>query len=151
MSSEKGVVIFSKSSCCMSYAVQVLFQDLGVHPTVHEIDKDPDCREIEKALMRLGCSTPVPAVFVGERSGYIQQELVLHVLCIQVLFQTVHEIDKDPDCREIEKALMRLGCSTPVPAIFVGGKLMGSTTEAMSMHLSGSLVPLVKPFQANLC
>lgn len=33
----------------MSYAVQVLFQDLGVHPTVHEIDKDPDCREIEKA------------------------------------------------------------------------------------------------------
>ncbi|KAF3559124.1 hypothetical protein F2Q69_00016977 [Brassica cretica] len=86
-----------------------------------------------------------------ERSGYIQQELVLHVLCIQVLFQTVHEIDKDPDCREIEKALMRLGCSTPVPAIFVRGKLMGSTTEAMSMHLSGSLVPLVKPFQANLC
>ncbi|CAN6833773.1 unnamed protein product [Brassica oleracea] len=80
---------------------------------------------------------------LGERSGYIQQELVLHVLCIQVLFQTVHEIDKDPDCREIEKALMRLGCSTPVPAIFVGGKLMGSTTEAMSMHLSGSLVPLV--------
>lgn len=65
MSSEKGVVIFSKSSCCMSYAVQVLFQDLGVHPTVHEIDKDPECREIEKALMRLGCSTPVPAIFVG--------------------------------------------------------------------------------------
>ncbi|VVB01918.1 unnamed protein product [Arabis nemorensis] len=95
MSSEKGVVIFSKSSCCMSYAVQVLFQDLGVHPTIHEIDKDPDCREIEKALMRLGCSTPVPAIFVG-------------------------------------------------------GKLVGSTNEVMSLHLSGSLVPLVKPFQANL-
>ncbi|CAF2122265.1 hypothetical protein IGI04_010176 [Brassica rapa subsp. trilocularis] len=96
MSSEKGVVIFSKSSCCLSYAVQVLFQDLGVHPTVHEIDKDLDCREIEKALMRLGCSTPVPAIFVG-------------------------------------------------------GKLVGSTNEVMSMHLSGSLVPLVKPFQASLC
>lgn len=95
MSLEKGVVIFSKSSCCMSYAVQVLFQDLGVHPTIHEIDKDPDCREIEKALMRLGCSTPVPAIFVG-------------------------------------------------------GKLVGSTNEVMSLHLSGSLVPLVKPFQANL-
>jgi glutaredoxin 3 len=46
---------------------------------------------------------------------------------------------------------MRLGCSTPVPAIFVGGKLIGSTNEVMSLHLSGSLVPLVKPFQANLC
>ncbi|XP_010414255.1 PREDICTED: monothiol glutaredoxin-S9-like [Camelina sativa] len=96
MSSEKGVVIFSKSSCCLSYAVQVLFQDLGVHPTIHEIDKDPECRDIEKALMRLGCSTPVPAIFVG-------------------------------------------------------GKLIGSTNEVMSLHLSGSLVPLVKPFQANLC
>ncbi|CAF1864610.1 BnaC04g56450D [Brassica napus] len=73
MSSEKGVVIFSKSSCCMSYAVQVLFQDLGVHPTVHEIDKDPDCREIEKALMRLGCSTPVPAVFVGGKLVALQE------------------------------------------------------------------------------
>ncbi|XP_010557174.1 PREDICTED: monothiol glutaredoxin-S9 [Tarenaya hassleriana] len=89
MSSEKGVVIFSKSSCCLSYAVQVLFQDIGVHPTVHEIDTDPDCREIEKALMRIGCSTPVPAVFIG-------------------------------------------------------GKLIGSTNEVMSLHLRGSLVPLVK-------
>ncbi|CAN8315418.1 unnamed protein product [Cochlearia groenlandica] len=80
----------------MSYAVQVLFQDLGVHSMVHEIDKDPEYRDIEKALTRLGCSTPVPAIFVG-------------------------------------------------------GKLVGSTNEVMSMHLSGSLVPMVKPFQANLC
>ncbi|WZZ20302.1 hypothetical protein YC2023_121689 [Brassica napus] len=85
MSSEKGVVIFSKSSCCLSYAVQVLFQDLGVSPKIHEIDKDPECREIEKALMRLGCSKPVPAVFIG-------------------------------------------------------GKLVGSTNEVMSMHLSSSLI-----------
>ncbi|KAF3492686.1 hypothetical protein DY000_02058137 [Brassica cretica] len=91
LSSEKGVVIFSKSSCCLSYAVQVLFQDLGVSPKIHEIDKDPECREMEKALMRLGCSKPVPAVFIG-------------------------------------------------------GKLVGSTKEVMSMHLSSSLVPLVKPY-----
>ncbi|KAG7596100.1 Thioredoxin-like superfamily [Arabidopsis suecica] len=91
MSSEKGVVIFTKSSCCLSYAVQVLFQDLGVNPKIHEIDKDSECREIEKALMRLGCSKPVPAVFIG-------------------------------------------------------GKLVGSTNEVMSMHLSSSLVPLVKPY-----
>ncbi|CAN6994014.1 unnamed protein product, partial [Brassica rapa subsp. trilocularis] len=87
MSSERGVVIITKSSCCLCYAVQILFRDLRVQPTVHEIDTDPDCREIEKALLRIGCSTAVPAVFVG-------------------------------------------------------GKLVGSTNEVMSLHLSGSLVPL---------
>ncbi|KAF2566380.1 hypothetical protein F2Q68_00028519 [Brassica cretica] len=65
MSSEKGVVIFTKSSCCLCYTVQILFRDLRVQPTIHEIDNDPDCREIEKALLRIGCSTAVPAVFVG--------------------------------------------------------------------------------------
>ncbi|KAF8089711.1 hypothetical protein Bca4012_081364 [Brassica carinata] len=95
MSSEKGVVIFTKSSCCLCYAVQILFRDLRVQPTIHEIDNDPDCREIEKALLRIGCSTAVPAVFVG-------------------------------------------------------GKLVGSTNEVMSLHLSGSLVPLIKPYQSLL-
>lgn len=95
MSSEKGVVIFTKSSCCLCYAVQILFRDLRVQPTIHEIENDPDCREIEKALLRLGCSTAVPAVFVG-------------------------------------------------------GKLVGSTNEVMSLHLSGSLVPLIKPYQSLL-
>ncbi|KAJ4870224.1 Glutaredoxin-C13 [Raphanus sativus] len=95
MSSEKGVVIFTKSSCCLCYAVQILFRDLRVQPTIHEIDNDPDCREIENALLRIGCSTAVPAVFVG-------------------------------------------------------GKLVGSTNEVMSLHLSGSLVPLIKPYQSLL-
>ncbi|RVW55000.1 hypothetical protein VitviT2T_009428 [Vitis vinifera] len=95
LASEKGVVIFSKSSCCLCYAVNILFQELGVTPTVHEIDQDPDGREMEKALLRLGCNAPVPAVFIG-------------------------------------------------------GKLVGSTNEVMSRHLSGSLIPLLKPYQQTL-
>ncbi|KAJ0053721.1 hypothetical protein Pint_01048 [Pistacia integerrima] len=93
LASEKGVVIFSKSSCCLCYAVNILFQELGVSPVVHEIDQDPEGREMEKALMRLGCNAPVPAVFIA-------------------------------------------------------GKLVGSTNEVMSLHLSGSLIPLLKPYQA---
>ncbi|KAJ4727607.1 Glutaredoxin family protein [Melia azedarach] len=92
LASEKGVVIFSKSSCCLCYAVNILFQELGVHPVVYEIDQDPEGREIEKALMRLGSNTPVPAVFIG-------------------------------------------------------GKFVGSTNEVMSLHLSGNLIPLLKPYQ----
>ncbi|XP_028073925.1 monothiol glutaredoxin-S9-like [Camellia sinensis] len=93
VASENGVVIFSKSTCCLCYAVTVLFQELGVNPMVHEIDQDPEGREIEKALLRLGCNGPVPAVFID-------------------------------------------------------GKLVGSTNEVMSLHLSGSLLPMVKPYQA---
>ncbi|KAE8708162.1 Glutaredoxin-C13 [Hibiscus syriacus] len=92
LASEKGVVLFSKSSCCLCYAVTVLFQELGVTPTVYEIDQDPEGREIEKELMRLGCTVPVPAIFIG-------------------------------------------------------GRLIGSMNEVMSLHLTGGLVPLLKPYQ----
>lgn len=86
-------MIFSKTSCCLSYAVNILFQELKVNPMVHEIDQDPD--------------------------GW-----------------------------EIEKALTRLGCNGPVPAVFIDGKLVGSTNEVMSLHLSGNLTPLLKPYQS---
>ncbi|KAK9281818.1 hypothetical protein L1049_004724 [Liquidambar formosana] len=92
LASDKGVVIFSKSSCCMCYAVTILFQELGVSPVKHEIDQDPEGREMEKALSRLGCNAPVPAVFID-------------------------------------------------------GKLVGSTNEVMSLHLSGKLLPMLKPYQ----
>ncbi|MBA0796223.1 hypothetical protein Gohar_007007 [Gossypium harknessii] len=82
----------NKSSCCLCYAITILFQELGVTSTVHEIDQDPEGREIEKTLMRLGCNAPVPAIFVG-------------------------------------------------------GRLVGSTNEVMSLHLSGGLIPMLKPYQ----
>ncbi|KAK9757020.1 hypothetical protein RND81_01G135400 [Saponaria officinalis] len=91
VSSENGVVIFSKSSCCLCYTVSILLQELGVTPFIYEIDKDPDGKEIEKALIKLGCNTPVLAVFIG-------------------------------------------------------GNFMGSTNEIMSLHLRGSLIPLIKPY-----
>ncbi|XP_057424935.1 monothiol glutaredoxin-S11-like [Lotus japonicus] len=91
MASEKGVVIFTKSSCCMCYAVKILFHELGVIPAVYEIDKDPEGKEMERAITRMGCTAPVPAVFIA-------------------------------------------------------GKLVGSTNEVMSLHLSGSLNPLLKPY-----
>lgn len=93
LASEKGVVIFSKSSCCLCYAVNILFQELGVQPVVYEIDQDPEGKEVERALTRMGCNAPVPAVFIA-------------------------------------------------------GKLVGSTNEVMSLHLSGNLIPLLKPYQA---
>lgn len=93
LASENGLVIFSKSTCCLCYAVNVLFQELGFTPYVHEIDHDPEGKEIEKALMRMGCNA--------------------------------------------------------IPAVFINGKLVGSTNEVMSRHLSGTLIPLLKPYQTS--
>ncbi|KAI3443155.1 Glutaredoxin domain-containing protein [Psidium guajava] len=89
MTSEKPVVIFSKSSCCLGHTVKTLLSDFGVNPMVHELDEMPRGRELEQALMRRGCSPAVPAVFIG-------------------------------------------------------GQLVGGTNELMSLHLNGSLIPMLK-------
>ncbi|KAG2279861.1 hypothetical protein Bca52824_051081 [Brassica carinata] len=75
---ERPVVIYSKSSCCMSHTVKTLLCDFGANPA------------------------------------------------------------------EIEQALLRLGCSPAVPAIFIGGELVGGANEVMSLHLNGSLIPMLK-------
>nr|CAJ38362.1 glutaredoxin [Plantago major] len=95
MASENGIVIFSKSTCCLSYTVQMLFQQLGTHPCIHDLDHDPEGKEVEKALMRMGCGGPVPAVFID-------------------------------------------------------GNLVGSTNEVMSLHLSGTLLPMLGAHRAKL-
>ncbi|KAI3792808.1 hypothetical protein L2E82_06699 [Cichorium intybus] len=87
MVSERPVVIFSKSSCILSYSIKSLFNDLGVNPTVYELDEIARSKEIEQALSGLGCSM--------------------------------------------------------VPAVFIGGKLVGGTNEIMSLHLKRDLKPML--------
>ncbi|EPS64180.1 hypothetical protein M569_10600 [Genlisea aurea] len=89
MVAEKPVVVFSKSSCCISHTIRSLLSDFGVNPTVYELDE-----------MARG--------------------------------------------REVEQALMRIGCNPSVPAVFIGGKFVGGATEVMSLHLRRSLKPMLK-------
>ncbi|MQL79985.1 hypothetical protein Taro_012434 [Colocasia esculenta] len=70
---------------------------------------------------------------------------------VKTLFQDLgvnyaaHELDEDPQGGDIEKALARLiGRRPPVPAVFIGGKLVGTTDRVMSLHLSGKLVPMLR-------
>ncbi|KAL1543112.1 Monothiol glutaredoxin-S4 [Salvia divinorum] len=80
MVSEKPVVIFSKSSCCMSHTIRSLFAEFGVNPTVYELDEIPRGREVEQALSRLGCNPTVPAVFIGgEFVGGANEIMSLHL------------------------------------------------------------------------
>ncbi|XP_062202751.1 glutaredoxin-C15-like [Phragmites australis] len=90
LSTEKAVVIFTASQCPMCHTVASLFSDLGVCAAVHELDKDPRGRDMERELAR------------------------------------------------------RLGRSPPVPAVFIGGRFIGSTDGVMSLHLASKLVPMLK-------
>ncbi|KAF0888876.1 hypothetical protein E2562_019385 [Oryza meyeriana var. granulata] len=66
LASERAVVIFTLSSCCMCHTMTRLFYDLGVNALVHELDQDPRGKEIESALLKLlGRGPPVPVVFIG--------------------------------------------------------------------------------------
>ena len=66
LGSEKPVVIFSKSNCCISHAIKILISSFGANPTVYELDHLPKGREVENALLTLGCNPSVPAVFIGK-------------------------------------------------------------------------------------
>lgn len=88
--SQKPVVIFSLSSCCMCHTVKSLFFDLGVNVDVHELDEEPEGREMQRALGKL------------------------------------------------------IGRNCPVPLVFIGGRLIGSTDRVMSLHLGGNLVQLLR-------
>jgi glutaredoxin 3 len=90
LSTEKAAVIFTTSQCPMCHTVTSLFSELGVCAAVHELDKDPRGREMERELAR------------------------------------------------------RLGRAPPVPAVFIGGRLVGSTDKIMSLHLAGKLVPMLQ-------
>ncbi|CAA7044204.1 unnamed protein product [Microthlaspi erraticum] len=68
LASKKAAVIFTRSSCCMCHSIKTLFYELGASPAIHELDKDPQGREMERALFRtFGSNQAVPAVFIGGR------------------------------------------------------------------------------------
>lgn len=77
---DRPVVVFSKTSCCMSHSIKTLLCDFGVNPTVYELDELPRGKEIEQALVRIGCNPAVPAVFIGgELVGGANEVMSLHL------------------------------------------------------------------------
>jgi glutaredoxin 3 len=59
---------------------------------------------------------------------------------------TVYELDKEPRGKDMESALAGMvgGRNPQVPAVFIGGKLVGPTDQVMALHLGGKLVPLLR-------
>ncbi|KAD5508131.1 hypothetical protein E3N88_15834 [Mikania micrantha] len=55
---------------------------------------------------------------------------------------TVYELDEMARGREIEQALAGVVCGS-VPAVFIGGELVGGTNEIMSLQLKSALKPML--------
>ncbi|WOK99505.1 hypothetical protein Cni_G08217 [Canna indica] len=97
------------------------------------------------------------AVVVFSVSGCCMCHVVKRLLLGLGVGPTVYELDQEKGGREIQAVLSHLllsssGSSTTtsasssggVPAVFVGGKLLGGVEKVMSCHINGSLVPLLK-------
>ncbi|KAG2697307.1 hypothetical protein I3843_07G099600 [Carya illinoinensis] len=51
----------------------------------------------------------------------------------------IHELDQVANGNDMEYALRGLGCNPSVPAVFIGGKYVGSAKDIISLHVDGSL------------
>ncbi|CAF2031569.1 hypothetical protein Bca4012_080804 [Brassica carinata] len=79
--SEHPVIIFSRSSCCMSHVMKRLLTTIGVVPTVIELD-DHEVSSLPLALEEEfpGGVLPSPAVFIGrECVGGFESLVALHL------------------------------------------------------------------------
>eukprot|EP01018_Ginkgo_biloba_P030647 Gb_26649 [translate_table: standard] len=85
------------------------------------------------------------AVVVFSMSSCCMCHVVKRLFCSLGVNPTVYELDEEHDGKEMERVLNRLvGGGQAVPAVFVGGKLVGGLDRVMASHINGTLVPLLK-------
>ncbi|XP_021755494.1 monothiol glutaredoxin-S1-like [Chenopodium quinoa] len=64
---QKPLVIFSRSSCCISHSVIKLISGYGANATIYQLDDISNGQEIDRPLQRLGLRPSIPAVFIGQK------------------------------------------------------------------------------------
>ncbi|CAM8971291.1 hypothetical protein QQ045_030638 [Rhodiola kirilowii] len=60
----------------------------------------------------------------------------------------IHELDVELYGREMEWALRGIGCNPVVPAVFIGGRYVGSAKDVLTLHLDGSLKQMLMDAKA---
>ncbi|KAK7290982.1 hypothetical protein RIF29_05802 [Crotalaria pallida] len=87
--SENPVIIFTRSSCCMCHVMKKLLANVGVNPTVIELDdheiaslpiNDPDNDHQSTTTTSSALRSRTPAVFIGGSCiGGLESLVALHV------------------------------------------------------------------------
>ncbi|MBA0852254.1 hypothetical protein Goshw_003145, partial [Gossypium schwendimanii] len=67
MVADSPVVIFSRTTCCMSHTIKTLISGIGANSTVYELDEASYGGQIERAVQQMGCKPSVPVVFIGQQ------------------------------------------------------------------------------------
>ncbi|KAE8692018.1 Monothiol glutaredoxin-S6 [Hibiscus syriacus] len=67
MVAERPVVIFSRTTCCMSHTIKTLISGFGENLMVYELDELQDGQQVERALQQMGCKPSVPVIFIGQQ------------------------------------------------------------------------------------
>ncbi|XP_057982627.1 glutaredoxin-C1-like [Malania oleifera] len=99
----------------------------------------------DPAMERIGRMAAENAVVIFSVSTCCMCHAVKRLFSGMGVSPTVHELDRLPWGPDIERALAGLmGTSQAVPAVFVGGKLVGTMDRVMASHINGTLVPLLK-------
>lgn len=84
------------------------------------------------------------AVVVFSVSSCCICHVVKSLFCSLGVSPTVYELDEEMCGQQLKEALGGLVGDPAVPAVFVGGKLVGGLERVMATHISGALVPLLK-------
>lgn len=94
------------------------------------------------AMERIESIAMENAVVVFGSNSCCMSHVVNRLLCTLGVNPTVVEVDHDD---EMEAALTKLiGEGTAIPAIFIGGRLLGGVDRLLAAHITGNLVPQLK-------
>nr|GEV05285.1 retrovirus-related Pol polyprotein from transposon TNT 1-94 [Tanacetum cinerariifolium] len=61
------LVIFSKTTCSISYSIKMLLRNFGANPKVYELDEISEGPQVEGELLGFGCDPSVPVVYIGKK------------------------------------------------------------------------------------
>lgn len=85
------------------------------------------------------------AVVVFSCNSCCMSYVVKRLLCNLGVNPMVIELDQESGGTEMEEALMKMvGERLAIPAVFVGGKLVGGVDRLLAAHISGNLIPQLK-------
>lgn len=97
--------------------------------------------KMESSVVKLGAEN---AVVIFSKSRCCMCHAMKRLFYEQGVSPMVYEVDEQLQGKEMEAALTKLGCTPSVPAVFVGGKLIGSPRNVFTLHLDGSLNKMLK-------
>lgn len=105
---------------------------------------------VESPVDKIRRLTTENAVLIFSMTSCCMCHVVKRLLSSLGVHPAVCELDEEEEGAEMEKILRALvgAQKSSVPAVFIGGNLIGGLDRVMAMHIEGDLVPKLKEAKA---